>query len=369
MKHIPALFIAAATVALFGCGKAQFEKQEFAATAVASQYTKPKIDILIAQDNSPSMTQPVATVKTQLDSFLNGMDSRWDFHFTVVPLQKVYPLASKYIVAQNCSDIRTQYCIPASNKAAFNNTPSGTEYGWINTIDQGTGNFDEGFKNLKANLQHADMVNTGFLRPDAALAVIVLSNGEDVSNMVYPQDWMDRGDGVMVPNFNSANAVNSFNDFRDTVSTLKGGLGMARFYGVVARNNYSNCYGGPTWQGTRYMNMANALSGNHYELCNGELSTVLSNIKYQLDALVEAYRFNYVVIDGDPVESSIVVKKNGATVPKSTTNGWSFVGYKSNQPISYYPQLSNFKSGYMIKMNGTAEYSGTDVINVTFQKK
>ena len=374
LKNLSALIaISAISLIVSGCGKkSTFAKQQFSATAVASQYTRPKIDVLVVQDNSASMAVPIQSLKGQLESFLNGMDARWDMHFTVMPLQSQMSFASKWILAQDCSEISQGNCVPMSQKAAFNNAPANTTYAWINTIDQASGNLDEGFKNTKANLSHSSATTTGFLRPDAALAVIMLTNGEDVSNMVFPNDWMDRGDGVLVPNFNSTNAVNSYNDFKNYVTnTLKGGGALTRFYGVVAQNNYSNCYGGPTWQGSRYMNMANDLGGNHYELCSGGLSSVLANISYQLESLVEAYRFNYAVIDPSsaPVVSSISVKKNGVTIPQSNTNGWSYVGFKSNQPISYYPQPSNFKSGYMVKLNGTAEYKGTDVITVDFQKQ
>jgi hypothetical protein len=358
-----------------GCGKkAQFASQSFSATASAGQYTKPKIDILFVQDNSASMITPLATLKPQLDGFLSSMSQSWDLHFTVMPLQSQLSFSSKWIVAQDCSgaDVPAVNCIPISNVAAFNNAPTGTNYAWINIFDYATGNLDEGFKNTRLNLSSSSVTTTKFLRADAALAVIVLSNGEDASNMVFPTDFMDRGDGMMVPDFSSTDAVNSYNDFKNYVTTtLKGGTGLTRFYGVVAENNYSNCYGAPTWQGSRYMTMANDLGGNHYELCNGGLNSVLTNIKYQLDSLVEAYRFNYAVVDAShaPVVSSIVVKKNGVTIPQSTTNGWEYVAFKSNQPISYYPQNSNFRSGYMVKLNGTAEYKGTDLIDITYNKQ
>ncbi len=398
LKNLPAvLAILAISVLATGCGKQEhFAAQKFSATAVASQYTRPKIDILFVQDNSDSMRTPLASLKSQLNGFLTSMSKSWDIHFTVVPLQSRLSLDSKYIVAQDCSTISSPYCLNLSQVSSFNNAPAGTTYAWINAFNTATANTDPGFAMTQANLADPSVASTGFLRPDAALAVVMLTNGNDASGItqsasiqslqcwsngayhpeMFPQyDYCDRGDGVAIMNPYSQNLANSYNSFKSYITTtLKGGAGLTRFYSVAAENNYSNCYGGPAWQGMRYIQMANDLSGDvgaHYDLCSGGLSSVLANIKFQLDSLVEAYRFNFAVIDDTsaPVESSIVVTKNGVVIPESSTNGWTYAGFKSNQPISYYPQASNFRSGYMIELHGTAEYKGTDVIHVDFQKQ
>ncbi|MCO5143944.1 MAG: hypothetical protein M9962_12710, partial [Oligoflexia bacterium] len=60
----------------------------------------------------------------------------------------------------------------------------------------------------------------------------------------------------------------------------------------------------------------------------------------------------------------------GVTIPQSNSNGWSYEGYKTNSPTSYYPSSGNNKSGYFIKLNGSAAtYKGTDVVTVDFQRK
>lgn len=369
-----------AVLALFaGCGKATFKKQDFNAVNVAGQYTQPKIDILVVQDNSSSMATPISSLKSQLDSFLSGMDSRWDIHFTVVPLQSVMSLNGKYIVAQNCSEITGGSCLTPSQISYFNNASS--DYGWIRTINNAIGNTDLGFANLQSNLSHSSMTSTGFLRPDAALAVVVVSNGEDVSGISY---YDPDGDGTSEIDYGSSTSLGSFQSYKSFLVNLKGGPDLLKFYSVVAANNYSSCYGGSAWRGYRYMSMAmkaedmpasnphksiGGVGGAYYDLCAGGLSSVLGSIAGQLNSMIEAYIFNYAVIDSEPVPSSIVVKKNGVTIPQSATNGWQYVGYMANQYTSYYPQLSNRKTGYFIKLNGTAEYHGNDIITVDFQKK
>jgi hypothetical protein len=368
-KYLPVIGLTALAL-LAGCGKATFKKQNFSAVSVASQYTKPKIDIVVFQDNSSSMTTPINTLKGQLDSFLAGMDSRWDYHFIVLPLQSVMAVnSSKYVVAQNCADIvgsNKPICLSTSQISTFNNTPAGMDWGWIRTTNVAVGSTDLGFGNIWNSLNQSSMSSTGFLRPDAALAMVVISNGEDVSGVSY---YDPDGDGTSELDYNSATSQASVANYKSAFESIKGGAGLSRFYSVVATNNYGNCYGGGAWRGYRYMDMSIRLGSQYYDVCAGGLSSVLSDIGSQLNSMIEAYVFNYAVISQDPVVSSIEVKKNGVVIPQSATNGWTYEGYKVDAYTSYLPQLANKKTGYFIRLNGTAEYKGTDIITVDFQRK
>lgn len=367
-KLLSALVVMALTLGLAACGKkTEFKKVTVSQQAVAGEYTRPKIDILFVQDTSASMAVPLDSIKAQLNSFMDGIDSRWDFHFTVVPLQSTFPLTSKYIIAQDCSTINSSYCLSLAQKSIFQSDASGYA-GW-HAISGSPGNTDQGFTYIQNNLSQSSMVTTNFLRADAALAVVVISNGEDVSGLSYPADYMNRGDGQMVPNPASAGAINSFNNFKNYLTSLKISPSLVKLYSVVAANNYSNCYGGGAWQGLRYMNAANDLGGAWYDLCGGGIGSVLANIKYQLESAIQAYIFNYVVIPvpNNPIASSIRVWKNGVEIPQSSTNGWVYEGYKVNSPTAIAPAVSNYKTGYFIRMNGTAQYSGTDIIHLEYQ--
>ena len=357
------------------CSKTQYQNQTYTATAVAAQYTKPKIDILIAQDNSSSMLVPKASLQSQLAGFIAGLNGNWDYHFTVVPLQGTMSINSKWVIAEDCSTMASynqQYCIPASNAAAFNANPTGNA-GWINTLNAATAATDLGFQNMAANLSDSTMTSSGFLRPDAALAVIVLSNGDDVTGINFPSDYtyLNGQNGQQIPNLNSANAVSSFNSFENFMKNLKGSSSLVKFYSVVAQTYHiasQDCNGQYAWPGTRYTNLSAALNSATYDICSGGLSNVLSNISTQLQSLIQAYKFNYAILNGNPIVSSIKVTKNGVTVPQDNTNGWSYVGY-TTEYLSYFPANTNQATGYMIKFNGTSVYSGSDVIAINFEKQ
>lgn len=353
---------------LTACGKtSSYSKQSQSAVSVAAQYTKPKIDVVLFQDNSSSMVAPNSTIKGQLNSFLSGLSASWDFRFIVLPLQATPALSSKYIMAKDCTGIPTgssgfYYCLDSSQASTFINAPG--DYGFINSTNTGTGNTDLGFQTMQSNLNNLSLKS--FARHDAALAVVVVSNGEDVSGISY---YDPDGDGTPQIDYNSATSQNSFNSFKNYMSGMIGGTGLLRFYSVVANNSYSNCYGGPAWQGYRYMSMSAALNSPYYELCSNGISSALYDIGAQINAMIQSIVFNYAVIDVEPSVSSIVVKKNGVVIPQGGANGWVYEGYKTNAYTSYLPQLGNAKTGYFIKLNGTAAYKGTEVITVDFEKK
>lgn len=364
-------------LALVGCGNAKFDKQEFKATASAGQYTKPKIDIVVFQDNSSSMIQPMANVKSQFHNFVEKLDANWDYHFTVLPLQSAMSFSSKYILASDCSGISS--CIPSSNKDAFNNTTS-TSAGWINQWDYGTNSTDLAFKYMTSNLSHSSVTSTGFLRPDAALAVVIISNGEDLtalsgSSYVAANSlsgfYVDPdGDGTPEVNYALPAYVNAATNFENFLNAYKGTSSLKRVFSVVAANNSNNCQGSGAWQGRRYMDLAASTNGYWYDFCNASaLNNVLSSISYDMSAMMEAFVFDYVVLDAAPVVSSIKIYKNGVAIPQGGPNGWSYVGYSNNQPTAFYPSLSNNRTGYFIKLSGTANYKGSDVISIDYQKQ
>lgn len=359
LKVVPALMLLSLSL-LSACGNPKFQKQELSASAVAGQYTKPKIDIIIFQDNSDSMTNSLQYIKPQLTSFLNSIDSRWDYHFTVMPLLYKMTMNQKFMAAQDCTGLSN--CITASQ---FNSAPGDT--GWINSNVR-NGSNDFGFQYMQQNLSDAGMTSSGFLRSDAALATIVVSDGNDISAAHYTTN---AGGQVILDGPATQAGLNSYVSY---IAGLKPSNLMSKFYAVVPpgnANDLTNCYGSQVYAGSSYSYVSTMLGVQNsltYNVCSGNaLTGVLANIGSQLQALVDAYKFDYVVLSEKPDVSTIKIKKNGSLISQSNTNGWTYVGYLANQPTSFYPAPSNVKSGYMIKLNGTAVYKGSDKIDVTYK--
>lgn len=357
-KLMPVFFVTLAV--LSACGNEKYNKQTVQASAVANQYvtTKPKIDIIVFQDNSDSlMFGPINSLNLQ--NFVSNLSSNWDYHFTVLPLLSAKSISSKYVIAESCSGISgVNKCLTTSQASQFNTSG---DYGWIRTTNSSIGSADKGFQNMQANLTQASLTSSGFLRPDAALAVIVLSNGEDTSGVGYST----RSDGVSYLDYDHPSTIASYNQYKSFFTNFKVTANMSQFYSVVSAYG-GTCLGSSSYKGKRYMDMSDDLGSRYYNICNNEINSVMSDISSQLVAVTESVIFNYTVLDRKPLESSIVVRKNGAVVPKSTTNGWSYAGYLTDQPTAYYPTLSNPRTGYMIKLNGSAVYQGSDSITVEY---
>jgi hypothetical protein len=72
--------------------------------------------------------------------------------------------------------------------------------------------------------------------------------------------------------------------------------------------------------------------------------------------------FGYIVIPRQPdFQQPVIVKINGKVIPKSETDGWSWIGYKANfnikVPHDGAPDTPEaLKSGFMFKLNGSANY-------------
>lgn len=366
---------------LFSCAKAKYERQEYSATALAGQYTKPKIDIIVFQDYSASMFGPMATIKSQFNNFVNQLDSRWDYHFTVLPLQNSLSVNYKYILAQDCSSVNSPYCLNNGQKDFFNSAAN--DAGWINSINTAIGSEDLSFSNMTNNLTHSSMTTTNFLRPDAALAMIIISNGEDLSAVdgfnnyiqasTLPGFYIDPdGDGTSQIDYTIPAYVSAKTKFQNFLSSFHTSAPVKRIFSIVAQNtNYgSSCHGYPAWAGNRYMDVTSWLNGHYYDFCNAStLSNVLNTIAYDMTSMMDAFIFDYVVLDSAPVvDDSLQIFKNGVQVPQGGANGWTYVGQMTNAPTSFYPTPSNFRSGFFIKMNGTSTYKGSDQITIKFKK-
>lgn len=345
---------------LTACGNAKYAKQVHGGSATANQYvtTKPKIDIVVFQDDSDSIIYngPLGVLKPQMANFLGNLSSQWDYRFTVMPLLTSKSLSQKYVVASDCGGISgVMGCLSPSQHNTF--TYSSGDYGWINSANFSGGD-DRGFRHIRTNLQNMG----GFIRSDAALAVIVISNGDDLEGVGITT----RSDGYQERNYNTTDAYNSYETFRSYFANLKSGSSvLKRFYPVVV-NSSGSCLNG--YYGRRYVQMAGEFTGSRsYNICSGELNSSMNDIKQQLVAITEAIRFDHVVISADraPVVSSIKVWKNGVEIPQGGPNGWTYVG-NQNRATSYYPTSGNVRSGYMIQLSGSARYQGSDQITFDF---
>jgi len=83
--------------------------------------------------------------------------------------------------------------------------------------------------------------------------------------------------------------------------------------------------------------------------------------------------WGYIVLPKKPKLSTLTMQINGITYTQSTTNGWSYLGFKSaqNTKVVSLTDLSEgspaeYKTGYVLKLYGNAVFTNNSVINVSY---
>lgn len=85
--------------------------------------------------------------------------------------------------------------------------------------------------------------------------------------------------------------------------------------------------------------------------------------------------FGYVDLLKQPKLETVDLKINGTSIPQSSTNGWSYYGYspslniqvKSPSDDTPEPNPGVYRSGYFLKLTGSAVYTNGDAIQVNFK--
>lgn len=362
------------------CGPPAYRGLEFTenAQSAGSTFIPAKVDIVLVEDDTGSMGQVYSQIKDQLNSFLQGLEGHgWDYHFAVSPLTHFravsQALASKYDGNWGSQWIPSfpgapQFGPGTLSSATFR-MPGDTFTGlsistWTPTA------LEPGFATIKTFLQ-SGMGSSGFLRSDAMLVLVIVGNGQDTSGVSMctrpdgftgPCDLVGQPDGSLQASFNS---------YLSFFQTFKGSAQKIRMYSAVSPTYSSSCLGGGAYQGSRYINMAGALGGKSYDICNTSVSSVLADLSNTLTQTKLAFRKRYLMISKEPQVPTIQVTRHSGgmtyNVPQNASNGWTYQGYLNNVYLIDDPVLMNLASGYAIQLNGNARLYGDDYATVTYK--
>ncbi len=149
--------------------------------------------------------------------------------------------------------------------------------------------------------------NSGFLRPDAFLVIIVLSNENDYSTD-KAQDYVDFFDNLKPP-----------------LSGRERGW-MLNFIGVTGAKD-ENCTTFSDYKdvGFRYMDLVRYSGGQAHTICTTSLKTAVDNVQNALLTLLTE-----VSLERVPHPETIKVYFNNAEVPMDEHNGWSYRSEKNS---------------------------------------
>ncbi|MGE4233307.1 MAG: hypothetical protein AB7F43_08265 [Bacteriovoracia bacterium] len=380
------LLLGAMTLAIvassIGCSKQEFVRNQYAANGsdIGFRYVPAKVDLVMVVDNTGSVNYGFNSISSQLSSFTSQLKNQyWDYHVTKTfvynpnpsqPMSKVLvhpdynsPMLPDGFPNLNTDLVSSYYAVNDANQFPI---LTGSD------VYAGSGSIDNTIYNAFTQTQATINANLNFIRNDALLAVVVITNGVDGSMLMPPYDQFSQTNTQAVAN-NAAMLKRLKTDYGFSDRLL-------RFYPIAgSQYTQTGCYSGPSLNGQMFFQFLNYLKGIGRDFCDtNSVSNVMSAIAQDLQVQRQFYIFSSIVLDHEPVESSIKVFKNGQEIPQDANNGWTYKGgpqtvytitgiKETNGTIT--PFYANRRTGWVISLNGSAQMTGSDAPSVQFEKR
>ncbi|MNK26228.1 hypothetical protein D3C87_445600 [compost metagenome] len=286
-------------------------------------YVPKKIDVLWVIDNSGSMETSQQNLATNFQSFINRFQqNNYDFNMAVVTTdawRKEFNANSELARIRDGAVLqRAPYPHIENHSGVFvmnNNTPDLSNV-FSTNIKQGTlGDGDErAIESMKQSLLDSFNVSLNFRRPEAFLAVIIVSDEEDFSHSSSSMNESYSNAGLR--------SVQSYVNFMDSYT---GGTASGRNYSIStisvpddACKTQLSSDGFQRKIATRLHELTALTGGVKGSLCTnfGTTLTLISDTIIQLSSSFKLQR--------EPLPETIVVTVNGSVVLPDATNGWTY---------------------------------------------
>ncbi|MFT3707606.1 MAG: VWA domain-containing protein [Archangium sp.] len=249
------------------------------------------VDILWVIDDSGSMTNERATLVGNFDRFVQELLAlQVDFQMgvTSIVIADRGQLRGTKIITKTTANPRTVF----ENNTTFPSSRSRWEQGLrMSQLALTSPNIDPG------------QPNAGFLRPNAALAIIVVTNEDDSS--FGETDYYARV-------FRSLKGKGNENLISFSV------IGGTIPNGCVPPGE-TGLYGSTADPAVRYAEVATKTGGIIGSICDASFETTLIRIAQALNTLKRVFPLTL-----PPIANSIQVLVNGATIPNDPVNGWQY---------------------------------------------
>ncbi|MGE3975829.1 MAG: hypothetical protein AB7F59_14995 [Bdellovibrionales bacterium] len=289
MVHSKKILALGLSLLFVGCG----QPADFSLAAASENFNQnvkynDEVDILWVVDDSETMGDHQSNLASQFDYFMDSLTrTKLNYQLSVI------------------STDRGQYQgrILGNPKIITSRTPN-PKVAFGNNVRLGTTGspVERGLLSMKEALSPAKLAgdNLGFLRKDAQLVIIFLTDEND----------------------ESADTTASYIQFLDQLKPNfpQGGKAWtAHFIGALSLSPECTSYGPHASPGTRYMDLVNYSKGVNESICTSDLSRALTSVQKRIVERATEYR-----LERDPILNTIVVRINGAVVPESSVNGWQY---------------------------------------------
>lgn len=277
-----------------------------------------KVDILWVIDNSGSMYTKQQKLAQGFSSFMNVFTTKdFDFHMAVVTSDTIAQGGQFQSLPYPYEDtVDPSRSMPSGYTGASgttvtildNNTADLSNHFMANVRVGDNG--DSSAKVLDAielSLSSALLsgANNNFLRSDAHLAVIMVSDDNDNDSTATPASVNSFLQTLKPDRFDVLTRTNKKNY---TVSSV-----------VVSNPADTNCLA-PFYEGILFKQLSNLTSGSIANICDTDFSSGLNTISQKIaEAITE------IPLARTPSVSTLRVTFNGSAVAQDGTNGWSYV--------------------------------------------
>lgn len=260
-----------------------------------------KVDILWVVDNSLSMGDEQEELGSKISSFIDavaGTDLDWQMGVVTTDMEDDTQSGR----LQGGPLILTPDTANYENKFYKLVTQVG-----INGSDKEAG-IDAAIQALTAPL--AEGYNAGFLRDEAKLSVVYLSDENDCTN----RGSLSGYDGAAC--YDHSDLLTPVSDLIREYDEIKGDSRMI-VSSIVGPPISAGCVGAVP--GPRYETMADAFGGIQASICESDFSSVMEDLGLQSAGLYTSFRLTYAA-----VPESIEVYIDDVSVAQSDTNGWTY---------------------------------------------
>jgi hypothetical protein len=256
------------------------------------------VDILWVVDDSGSMADERLILGSDFQGFLNEL----------VAIQSDYQIGVTSLNNVDQGQLKPSVTAAPGLRIITNATTNATAvFQELTTYPTSRLRWDQGLRMGELALSPPNSApggtNEGFVRPNAALAVIVVTNGEDGS-YGDPDYYTRFYQGVKGPG----------NERLVTFSTLGGDLPNGCTPAVDLGK-----LGGTAPPAARYASVSFGTGGVVGSICDSDFAATLLRIVQALNTLRKVFPLTL-----PPASGTLTVTVNGVVIPKSVVNGWQY---------------------------------------------
>lgn len=344
--YLKSAFVAALAVGVFSsCDKGGSSFSVLSDTSNFQQsavYVPRKLDVLFVVDNSGSMSTSQSNLANNFPSFINRFITKgYDFKLAITTTDAFYGDQFVTTSCSLCNVNQTRFRSGVTPNPVYVISSHNYDLGLQSERDRLTAEFslnvkvgingsgdERAFSSFKAALNSS--LNAGFHRPDAYLAVVIVSDEEDFSQDNYGINE-SYTNPALHPVVNYKTFLDGFtggkpkSDYSvSTISVLDNACRLSLNSGQKISN--------------RYMQLADLTGGTKNSICSA-FDTTLDNISSTIEGQVQPV----FQLNKKPMISSIRVIVDGVLVPQDTAhvNGWDYDAVTNRITIygsTYKPQ-------------------------------